>query len=203
MVSILRSASCPSAKAVQSSSAQWALKQLTTQPPIAARHIVSAPALGRNHSTQKPLKSIVRSQQGTNSRGGLSSLNTSHNILSSSAPKSGVTLNPLAAAPGLRIEATFGRALSTSSHKPFFGWGSWALVGFVRVKSASARGQSRGFATQAAAQEFVIRGKEAFWRFKSFVTTRAGSSRAEAWAWIVPHFKPVLNLKFSKGLEPS
>jgi hypothetical protein len=174
MVSILRSASCPSAKAVRSSSAQWALKQLTTQPPTAARHIASAPALGRNHSAQKPLKSSVRFQQGTNSRGGLSSLDTSHKTLSSSAhqaAKSGVTSNPLAAAPGLRIEATFGRALSTTLHKPFFGRGSWALVGFVRVKSASARGQSRGVATQAAAREFVIRGEKAFWRIKSFAST--------------------------------
>jgi hypothetical protein len=172
MVSILRSASCPSAKAVQSSSAQWALKQLTTQPPTAARHIASAPTLCRNHSTHKLLKSSVRFQQGTNSRAGLSSLNTSHNTLSSSAHRaagSGVTLNQLAAAPGLRNEATFGRALSTSLHKPFFGWGSWALVGFVRVKSA--RGESRGVSTQAAAREFVIKGKEAFWTIKSLTST--------------------------------
>ncbi|GAQ77897.1 photolyase/cryptochrome dash [Klebsormidium nitens] len=159
MVSILRSASCPTAKAVSNCSAKWALRQLAPAQPIIARH-VSKPARLNLHPTFTPARSSVRGipqpsgPSFPHRRAEGSFRSRAAQFKSNQVGEGFASFGSLGATSNLETVST---PSLPSSFRGSPLQGSWTLVGFVRVRSAGGHRQGRGFCTQAAAREFVIK----------------------------------------------
>lgn len=161
MVSILRSASCPTAKAVSNSSAQWALRQLAPAQPTVARHISQTPR-SKINPTLTPARNSIR---GIVQPSGPWSHTQAEGSFRSSAARS----SSVQARTGFRSLGSVGATsnpekVSTPSLSSSFSGlplrGPWTLVGFLRVKNAGGRCKRRGFSVNAAGREFVIKGEE-------------------------------------------